>query len=71
MNTQTHFESYEEFKPILDTLPSGTIGWKVKTFNGNTGKCVAIEYTLDEEDLEDMRAVAGGYFTETTRWTKK
>lgn len=71
MNTQTHFETWKKFKPVYDTLLAGTTGWKVKRFNGYTGICVAIEYTLDEEDLEDMKAVAGGYYTETTRWTKK
>lgn len=67
MNTQTRFETSAEFKPIWESLPSGTIAYKVKTYDGNSGKCVAIEYTLDNDDLEDMKEVSDGYFTETYR----
>lgn len=70
MATQTHFETSKEFKPIWESLASGTLAWKVKTFDGNTGNCVSIEYTLDRNDLEDMKAVTYGYFTETYRLTK-
>jgi len=69
--TQTRFESTKEFKPIWENLSAGTIAWKVKTFDGNTGKCVGIEYTLDrDEDLADMKTVSAGYFTETWKMTK-
>ncbi len=68
--TQTLFESTKEFKPVWETLPAGTIAWKVKTFDGNTGNCVGIEYTLDSENLQDMKEVSDGYFTETWKMTK-
>jgi hypothetical protein len=52
-------------------LPAGSIAWKVKTIDGNDGKCVGIEYTLDrDEDLDDMKEVSDGYFTETYKITK-
>lgn len=70
ITSQTRFESSKEFKPIWDSLPKGTKAWKVKTFDGNTGNCVGIEYTLDSEDLQDMKEVSGGYFTETWKLTK-
>lgn len=71
MITQTRFESTKEFKPIWDSVPAGTIAWKVKTFDGNTGNCVGIEYTLDrDEDIEDMKQVSAGYYTETYKLTK-
>jgi hypothetical protein len=70
MNKKTLFESSLEFRPVWDNLPAGTIAWKVKTFDGNTGNCVSIEYTLDKSDLADMRTVACGYFTETYKLTK-
>lgn len=65
MNTQTRFESSKEFKPIWESLAKGTKAWKVKTFDGNSGNCIAIEYTIDQNDLPDMRTVSEGYFTET------
>jgi len=68
--TQTKFESSKEFRPIWDTLPSGTIVWKIKIFNGNTGNLSSIEYTLDANDLEDMEAVSDGYYYETHKMTK-
>lgn len=67
----TRFESTKEFKPVWETLEPGTKAWKVKTFDGNTGNCVGIEYTLDpDNDLEDMKEVSDGYFTETWTLTK-
>ena len=43
----------------------------MKTIDGNDGKCVGIEYTLDrDEDLDDMKEVSDGYFTETYKITK-
>lgn len=69
--TQTRFESTKEFNPIWENCPKGTLAWKVKTFDGNTGNCVGIEYTLDKEaDLSDMKEVSDGYFTETWKLTK-
>ena len=44
--------------------------WKVKTFDGNTGNCVGIEYTLEPDDLPDMKEVSDGYFTETWKLKK-
>jgi hypothetical protein len=70
MNTQTRFESTKEFKPIWESLPAGSIAWKVKTFNGNSGTCVGIEYTLDHDDVADMKEVSDGYFVECYRLTK-
>ena len=70
MRTQTLFESTKEFKPIWDSLPKGTVCWKVKTFDGNTGNSAGIEYTLDRNDLEAMTAVSDGYFFETYKMTK-
>ena len=70
MNTQTRFETSNEFKPIWESLPAGTIVWKVKTYDGNNAKCVGIEYTLDQDDLADMKEVSFGYFTETYKMIK-
>ena len=70
MSTQTRFETTKDFKPIWETLPQGSTAWKVKTFNGNTGKCCGIEYTLDYDDIADMKEVSDGYFTETYHITK-
>ena len=48
---------------------SGTKAIRVKTFSGNTGNLVNREYVLMDIDnmedvLEDMQAVAPGYYTE-------
>ena len=58
--------------------PAGTKAKMVKTFNGNTGKCVGIDYILISEDddlflseLKDLKDVASGYFTETYSVVKK
>lgn len=67
---QTRYETSKEFKPVWDLLPSGSIAWKVKTYNGDTGNCVGIEYTTDQMDLSDMKEVSCGYFTETYKITK-
>lgn len=51
--------------------PTGTRAYMVKTYNGNTGNCVDIEYVLktgdddETDDLNDARCVASGYFTDT------
>ena len=71
MSTQTRFETTNEFKPIWESLPAGSVAWKVKTIDGNNGKCVGIEYTLNyDEDIADMKEVSDGYFTETWRISK-
>lgn len=70
MTTQTRFESSKEFKPIWEALPPSSMAWKVKTFDGNSGKCVSIEYTLDHDDVADMKEVSDGYFTETYKITR-
>lgn len=66
--------SFTEWK----TQKTGTRAKMVKTFNGNTGKCVSIDYVLESEDddlfnseLKDLKAVASGYFTETYNVIKK
>jgi hypothetical protein len=54
---------------------SGTPAYRVKTFN-DSGKLVGREYVLrnmdnTDEVLEDMQAVAGGYYTDTCAVTRK
>lgn len=66
---QTRYESTKEFRPIWEAAPVGTVAYKVKTYN-DSGDCVGIEYTLDREDLEDMKEVSEGYFTDTWKMTK-
>ena len=67
---QTRFESSKEFRPIWDSLPKGTIAWKVKIYDGNSGNLSGVEYTLDKNDIEDMEAVSEGYFYETYKLIK-
>ena len=57
-------------------LPSGTKFTKVKCFDGNTGNCVSIDYVLESDpehdsEVDDLREVADGYFTETWRCSLK
>ena len=70
MKKQTRFETLDEFKPIHLKMPTGTIYWRVNTYN-DSGRCVGREYTTDEEDLDDMMKVASGYYTDTSRIKRK
>ena len=66
----TIYSSTKEFKPIWDQLPIGTKAVKVKTYDGNNGDLVSVEYSLDRDDIEQMQEVSYGYFTETYTITK-
>lgn len=64
------FEKIKEWQPFYEKLPSGTIYWKVKCYDGD-GNYYGSDYTLDNNNLESMRSVSDGYFTETYKCIKK
>ena len=66
----------EATKDDFLTSPSGTRFTKVKCYDGNGNLC-SITYTPRDnnpdydDDLEDMKEVAIGYFTETSHIKRK
>lgn len=63
-------ESYNEFKTWWESQPDGTKVYRVRTFDGNTGNKVGVEFSTEVDDIEDMQTVSGGYYTETATLTR-
>lgn len=72
MKTDVNFrtESFNEFKAWWLVQLAGTVCYRVRTYDGNTGNKVGVEWSSDEQDLEDMREVLEGYYTETATLTR-
>jgi hypothetical protein len=64
------YEGLKQWTPFYEQLPSGTIYWKVKCYDGD-GNYYGADYSLDNNNLESMRSVSDGYFTETYKCAKK
>lgn len=65
------FEGLKEWTPFYEQLPSGTIYYKVKCYDGD-GAFYGADYTLDRNNIQDMQmCYSDGYFTETVKCTKK
>jgi hypothetical protein len=64
------YEGKKEWTPIYEQLPSGTIYWKVKCYDGD-GNYYGADYTLDDSNLESMRSFSDGYFSATYKCVKK
>jgi len=64
------YEGLQEWKPFYEQLPTGTIYWKVKCYDGD-GEYYGADYTLDQNNLEQMKSFADGYFSESYKCIKK
>lgn len=65
-------ESWKEFKNLVDfdNQLAGFRVFKVTIFDGNTGEKCSVEYANNDNEREDMTAVASGYFYECS-WLQK